>query len=245
VGEVTAFSITLNWDASTAAQSWIIEYGYAGFSQGAGTTVYSNYNTYVISGLEDESTYDFYVKAVCGDNWNSESWTRVSATTLSAPDENFTVTATPADPSMGTVTGSGTYALGQTCTLTATPNAGFQFESWSNGETSNPYSFVVTADVTLQAIFTPLEGIDPVASDATCTLFPNPASGSTTVSISGVSGAVRISVVDINGRTVSTETLQCGDDCQKTLQLEGLTQGTYFVIVTGESLNIVKKLIVR
>ncbi len=245
VGEVTAFSITLNWDASTAAQSWIIEYGYAGFSQGAGTTVYSNYNTYVISGLEDESTYDFYVKAVCGDNWNSESWTRVSATTLSAPDENFTVTATPADPSMGTVTGSGTYALGQTCTLTATPNAGFQFESWSNGETSNPYSFVVTADVTLQAIFTPLEGIDPVASDATCTLFPNPASGSTTVSISGVSGAVRISVVDINGRTVSTETLQCGDDCQKTLQLEGLTQGTYFVKVTGESLNIVKKLIVR
>ena len=78
-----------------------------------------------------------------------------------------------------------------------------------------------------------------------CSIFPNPATSSTTVSVSGVNGKVRISVVDMNGRTVATETLECSDDCVKTMDIDNLAQGAYFVRITADNVNMVKKLIVR
>ena len=74
---------------------------------------------------------------------------------------------------------------------------------------------------------------------------PNPATNSTTVSVNGVNGKVRISVVDMNGRTVASETLECNDDCVKTMDIVNLAQGAYFVRITANNANMVKKLIVR
>ncbi len=242
---VTENSVTLNWTADPMAQSWLIEYGFQGFAQGTGTSVTTTTNSYIATGLDDETAYDFYVKAVCGTDWNSEGWTHVSATTLEAEDPTYTVTVSASDPSMGTVSGGGTYRAGETCTVTATPNAGFQFVNWSNGETANPYSFTVVSNITLQAIFAPLEGIDDINGGAACSIYPNPTSSSTTISVEGVSGEVRISVVDMSGRTVRTETLECSGDCQKTMEVEGLAQGTYFVRITADAVNLVRKLVVR
>lgn len=56
----------------------------------------------------------------------------------------------------GTVTGSGDYAMGETATIEATPEEGFNFLYWTSaGDTlaTNPYSFVVTANVTYTAHF--------------------------------------------------------------------------------------------
>ncbi|MBR3436030.1 MAG: fibronectin type III domain-containing protein, partial [Bacteroidales bacterium] len=80
---VTANSVTLNWNPDPMAQSWTIEYGYAGFIQGQGYTVTSTTNSYVVNGLEDETEYDFHIKAVCGTDWLSEHWVNASATTQS------------------------------------------------------------------------------------------------------------------------------------------------------------------
>ncbi len=244
---VTSSSVTLGWAADPMAQSWMIEYGYNGFAQGTGTSVTASTNSYVVNGLEDETAYDFYVKAVCGENWNSEGWTRVSATTLTGSGESYTVTVNVNDAAMGTATGGGTFAAGQSCTVTATANEGYRFVNWSNGETANPYTFTVVANVTLTANFeaTSTQGIEDVTSGAICTIYPNPTSASTTISVSGASGKVRISVVDINGRTVASETLECGADCQKAMDVNNLAQGTYFVRITGENINMVKKLVVR
>ena len=88
------------------------------------------------------------------------------------------------------------------------------------------------------------EGIGDVEG-ISCSIFPNPATSSTTVSVSGVNGKVRISVVDMNGRTVATETLECSDDCVKTMDIDNLAQGAYFVRITADNANMVKKLIVR
>jgi hypothetical protein len=71
--------------------------------------------------------------------------------------QSFTITAT-ADPSNGgTVTGDGTYNYGQTCTVTATPANGYQFQNWTeNGTvvfTNANYSFTVNTDRTLVANF--------------------------------------------------------------------------------------------
>lgn len=57
----------------------------------------------------------------------------------------------------GTVSGGGSYSYGQTCTLTATPAAGYNFTSWSVGgaevSSQNPYSFTVSGNVSVVANF--------------------------------------------------------------------------------------------
>ena len=57
------------------------------------------------------------------------------------------------DPLQGTVTGSGTYNYGDVVTLTAIPNEGYRFVRWSNDVVDNPYTFVISEDVTLTAEF--------------------------------------------------------------------------------------------
>ena len=64
-----------------------------------------------------------------------------------------TITATSADPAMGTVTGGGTYNGGATATLTATPNMGYHFVQWQDGNTQNPRTITVTGDATYTATF--------------------------------------------------------------------------------------------
>ncbi|MBQ3982562.1 MAG: T9SS type A sorting domain-containing protein, partial [Bacteroidales bacterium] len=45
--------------------------------------------------------------------------------------------------------------------------------------------------------------------------------------------------------TVASETLECSSDCEKTMDVDQLAQGAYFVRITGDNINMVKKLVVR
>ena len=69
----------------------------------------------------------------------------------------YTVTVAANPVEGGTVAGGGTYLQGETCTLTAEAAEDYQFIHWTvNGEvvsTDNPYSFEVTGDRTLVAVF--------------------------------------------------------------------------------------------
>ena len=53
----------------------------------------------------------------------------------------------------GTVTEGGTYAEGTEITLTATPDEGYQFTQWSDGNTDNPRTLILTQDTSLVAHF--------------------------------------------------------------------------------------------
>ena len=74
---------------------------------------------------------------------------------------NITVSVTPADG--GNVTGDGTYTQGQQCTLTATPNTGFNFFNWVNAKngvivsTDQTYTFTVNEDGEFIANFSYIE----------------------------------------------------------------------------------------
>ncbi len=57
------------------------------------------------------------------------------------------------DNAAGTVTGDGLVNEGVSHTVTATPKSGYHFLRWSNGVTDNPYTFVVTQDTVLYALF--------------------------------------------------------------------------------------------
>ena len=58
-----------------------------------------------------------------------------------------------ANETMGSVTGSGTYTKGTNATIVATPNDGYRFVKWSDGNTNATRSIVVNEDMTLSAIF--------------------------------------------------------------------------------------------
>ena len=78
------------------------------------------------------------------------------------PAENLTLTALftihtysvilTADQN-GTVSGGGTYNYGESVTITATPNDGYTFSQWSDGNTDNPRTLTVTEDIELAAEF--------------------------------------------------------------------------------------------
>ena len=77
---LTATSATLQWDASSNANSYQIEYGLSGFTLGQGDIRTSNTNTITLSNLEGNTTYQVYVTAICGNNNES------------APSQVFNVT---------------------------------------------------------------------------------------------------------------------------------------------------------
>ena len=71
----------------------------------------------------------------------------------------YTVTTTVNDPAMGSVTGGGTIQSCTLCTVEATPNTNYRFVNWTMGgevvSTDNPYTFMVTDDITITANFAP------------------------------------------------------------------------------------------
>ncbi len=58
-----------------------------------------------------------------------------------------------ADATMGSVTGAGEYENGFIVTLTATPNEGYKFIGWSDGNADNPRTIIVQSDTTFTALF--------------------------------------------------------------------------------------------
>ena len=63
----TTTSINLSWTENNTASNWVVEYGPSGFTQGTGSTVQvQGTPSTTITGLSASTTYDFYVKSVCG-----------------------------------------------------------------------------------------------------------------------------------------------------------------------------------
>ena len=73
----------------------------------------------------------------------------------------FTITTTIEPDEGGIVTGAGVFNSGTTCTITAIPSEGYLFLNWSKDEEvvscNTSYSFTVTEDAEIKAIFMLLE----------------------------------------------------------------------------------------
>ena len=88
----------------------------------------------------------------------------------------YTVTVTPNDPELGTVSGNGTYPEGTTIEISATPFENVVFRGWDDGNTDNPRSITVTQNMEFKAIF---EYIPPVQTYTILVRPENPLLGST------------------------------------------------------------------
>ena len=163
----------------------------------------------------------------------------VSITAGSTPVQQYTITATSADATMGSVTGGGTYNAGSTVTLTATANSGYHFVQWQDGNTANPRTITVIGNATYTATFEANVSIDNV-NGLSVVLYPNPANGY--VTLSALPAAARITIIDAAGRLCGSWPSQ-GE--QTTLDISHLSAGQYYLRITGEGLNTVKKLVVE
>ncbi|MFV0502317.1 MAG: choice-of-anchor J domain-containing protein [Bacteroidales bacterium] len=77
-------------------------------------------------------------------------------------------------------------------------------------------------------------------------LYPNPASNNTTLSIKGINGKVKISITDVQGRTISTiERESSNGEVNHSINLEAYAKGVYYIRIQSESSIKTQKLIVQ
>ncbi len=86
---VTTTSVDIEWVDLVTANSWKIEYGVSGFTQGTGTVVQVTTNPATITGLAAATDYDFYLKAVCApgeeSNWSQKQTFRTNQIPVNVP----------------------------------------------------------------------------------------------------------------------------------------------------------------
>lgn len=71
----------------------------------------------------------------------------------STPTPSYTVSLSVSPTGSGTVSGSGSYSSGTSVVISATAGTGYEFVKWSDDSTTNPRTLVVSANVSLTAIF--------------------------------------------------------------------------------------------
>ena len=78
---------------------------------------------------------------------------RTSRTVTGATSVTYTITTGVTPAGSGSVTGGGTYVKGSTVELNAIPNAGYEFQKWNDGVTTNPRMVTVTKNMSYKAYF--------------------------------------------------------------------------------------------
>ncbi len=158
------YKITITWDAVEGAESYEIhvasQYTSSPISWGTATT-----NKYIL-GFDADAELYFYVKTVCDQNAGTKSELSEKATVILSEniqeEHDIIVTVNPANA--GTVTGEGYYNENEIVTLTASPNAGYKFVSWTeNGNivsTESQYLFTFSSKRQLVANFELISGGD-------------------------------------------------------------------------------------
>jgi PKD repeat protein len=75
IGQISNSSVELNWLAGGSEDSWNVRYGPEGFGifSGLGVTVNNIFvNNFFVTGLDESTSYDFYVQSIC--TGNNSNW---------------------------------------------------------------------------------------------------------------------------------------------------------------------------
>lgn len=165
------------------------------FAYGTPCTVTATaYTGYTFYGWSNGVTANPYTFAVVGD-------VELTALFVADGEDVYTVTVVSADPAMGNVSGGGQAVSGGTVTIRATPNEGYRFLNWQDGNTENPRTVTVANDLTYTAYFESTnQGVFNVYENK-ITVYPNPTSGRVKVAADDV---IRIDVYNVNGQLVKT-----------------------------------------
>lgn len=254
---------TIGWTATGDETAWGIHV----YNNVYNFTYTATTNPYTVTDLISGVTYNVEVRALCGQNndiegdWSAaeqfttdicEPVSGINVTEITA--NSATVNWQPAQGSIGYKVFYGHPAFYDNEATTAEVAAGdnsyiitglapeTDYEVYvRNRCTETLYSNITASDRMGFTTNSGGEGIYDVVT-GTLTLFPNPANSQVTLTVSGFDGAVEVEIVDMNGRVSGNWQLAAGD---WQLDISALSQGAYFVRVTGERQTAVRKLIVR
>ncbi|MBP5662979.1 MAG: choice-of-anchor J domain-containing protein [Bacteroidales bacterium] len=231
---VTQYTVTLN--TADATMGTVSPAGANTVNEGssftATATALDGYHFVAwMNGTTQVSTANPYTFTVTGD---------ITLTaTFEANDPQVTyynVTVSSSDPNMGNVTSthSGQVAENTVVTVTATPNTGYQFVNWIDGEgniinATNPYTFTVTEDITLIAVFD-VTGINNIDASNVLIYAHN-----STITVCGAEGH-DVFVYDMNGRCIYQRA-----DASETETISMSSAGIYLVRVDNA---IFKKVVI-
>lgn len=98
---INSNSAVVSWLEGNAATEWQIEYDVAGFAQGTGNIFTTTTNPDTLTGLSDNTDYEFYVRALCAGNdtslWVGPSSFRTTCNPFVAPySQNWDALIPPA-----------------------------------------------------------------------------------------------------------------------------------------------------
>jgi hypothetical protein len=249
----------VSWTAGGNETQWVVRVYNTTFDQEYTATT----NPYTVTGLTANVTYNVTVSSLCGNGAVQSEWTEpVSFTTVPCdPVTNVQVSGitantanvswTAGDNNTGTwkvdwnyhgasVGSSGSVTVNTTSAQLTGLTAGAEYDVSVSAICAAGYESNYTTQT-----FTTTVGIASVEDGMNLSIYPNPATGNTTITLSGVNGNVTLSVIDMSGRTVKTTTMECSGDCQQVIDVDNLAAGAYFVRVYGDNVNTVKKLIVK
>ena len=86
-----------------------------------------------------------------------------------------------------------------------------------------------------------LVGIADVDGANSVSLYPNPTNNKVTLAVKDLSGEATVSIVDMNGREAMHATMS---ERTLTLDVSRLPKGAYFLRLTGEHMNVIRKLLI-
>jgi hypothetical protein len=139
---------------------------------------------------------------------------------VSVNDETFGSVAVESDCSIGT--------------LTATANEGYRFVIWNDGNTDNPRTVALTSDTSFTAIFALIDESSLLEAETeSISFFPNPTKSEITFS----QAIEKVEVIDLTGKTIFTFTNA------KTINIESLPAGAYYLRLTNNDKAIMQKAI--
>ena len=121
-----------------------------------------------------------------------------------------------------------------TATLTATANEGYVFLSWNDGNTENPRVVSLTSDTSFVANFALIDESSLLEAEIEeISFFPNPTKSEITFS----QAIEKVEVIDLTGKAILTFTNA------KTINIESLPAGAYYLRLTNEEKTSMQKVI--
>ena len=146
----------------------------------------------------------------------------------------------------GTTTGDGLYQQGETATVTATAHENCKFVKWTKSgaevSTENQYTFTVTEDVELVAIFEENVGVEEeTRSIASLRVYPNPTTGELIINNEQLT-MNNVEIFDVMGRPVGENLRVCPEigQSETVINISHLPSGIYFIRIAGKTVKIVK-----
>ena len=149
--------------------------------------------------------------------------------------DQHTITVESADNAMGTVSDGGTYDYGTEIQISATAATGYEFAQWTDGNTDNPRTIIVTENATYIAEFVPATGINE-NTILEISLFPNPTNNILNITSSEIISEIEI--VNALGQVVSRTEVNADN---AVCDVEGLTAGVYVVRIYGADADSIRE----